>query len=288
MPPSKRFQTTTESGLVAIVARRDELEPREVIAERMRQRKINNTKTSIVFGFDEDKWQTDAQARQQDILAAKPRDIAKERKEQHEMKMHLKFHTNISFGGEGQPIDYTQDSKQHDPTGRIHEYTGVLNKEVEKFIKQSSLHFGNDKPIYRSVAHDGMVYKGNNNDFKQTQENTIKMKKELRATNFSFGNDKSEWSTDYERGYQPYTKEQQDSVRGSLAKEVKADLRKCHFEFGHDKPVWETDVMRSHWKIADDIAKSGRDPAKDREHANKLKVQLQKTSFVIGDDNEYM
>lgn len=237
--PTKRFETTTESGLRAIVARRGELEDRGVIAQRLRKRKIANTKTSIVFGFDNDKWETDAMSRQKDILAAKPRDIAAERKQQHEMKMHLKFHTNISFGGEGQPIDYTQDSKQADPTGHIHEYTGVLNKEVEKFIKQSSLYFGNDQPVYKSVAHEGMEYKGNNTEFDLIQATTAKLKKDLRACHYSLGEDKIEYTTDYQRGYQPYTKEQQESVRGSLAKEVKADLRKCHFELGHDPVLWE-------------------------------------------------
>ena len=70
--------------------------------------------------------------------------------------------------------------------------------------------------------------------------------------------------------------------------EVKQDLRKCHFEFGHDPTIWETDVMRSHWRIADSIAKEGRDPTKDREQAKALKTQLQRTSFIIGDDAEYM
>ena len=78
-----------------------------------------------------------------------------------------------------------------------------------------------------------------------------------------------------------------ESVRGSLAQEVKADLRKCHFELGHDKPLWETDVMRSHWKIAEHIAKEGRDPAADRAKAKALKLSLQKTSFIIGDNEEY-
>ncbi|GMI45554.1 hypothetical protein TrCOL_g7775 [Triparma columacea] len=289
--PSKRFDTTTEQGLRAIVARRGELESRAVIAERMRQRKIGNTKTSIVFGFDKDDWQTDAQMRQKDILAAKPRDIAKERREQHEMKMHLKFHTNISFGGEGEPIDYTQDSKLADPTGHIHEYTGVLNKEVEKFIKQSSLYFGNDQPIWKSVATEGMenILKAEKRDIAQEMRDHHEKKMHLKFhTSIKWGDDTHDWTTDYQRGYQPYTTEQQQSVRGSLAKDVKADLRKCHFELGHDKPVWETDVMRSHWKIADHIAKSGRNPADDRENAKKLKAALQKCSFSIGNDPEYM
>jgi len=79
----------------------------------------------------------------------------------HDMKMHLKFHTNISFGDE--PIDYTQDSAMPDPTGHVHEYTGVLNKEVEKFIKRSNLYFGNEKTEYESVAHNGIKYHGNGN-----------------------------------------------------------------------------------------------------------------------------
>jgi len=103
----KRFQTTTATGLEAIVARRGELESRQVIAKRLNERKIANTKTSIVFGFDNEKMETDAQRRQKDILQAEKRDIAAEKKHMHDLKMHLKFHTNISFGDE--PVDYVQD-----------------------------------------------------------------------------------------------------------------------------------------------------------------------------------
>ncbi|GMH56485.1 hypothetical protein TL16_g02145 [Triparma laevis f. inornata] len=287
--PTKRFDTTTESGLRAIVARRDELEPRSVIAERLKARKIANTKTSIVFGFDENEWQTDAQFRQKNILRAEKRDIAAEKKKMHDMKMHLKFHTNISFGGEGEPIDYTQDSKMADPTGHIHEYTGVLNKQVEKFIKKSSLYFGNDMPIYKSSAHAGMesgVRGENNNDFQQTQEETAKLKKDLRACHYSLGDDKIEYTTDHQRGYKAYTTKEMESVRGSLAQEVKADLRKCHFELGHDEVLWETDLMRTQ-RVSGAAATEGRDPAKDREHAKQLKSALQKTSFIIGDNEEY-
>ena len=52
-------------------------------------------------------------------------------------------------------------------------------------------------------------------------------------------------------------------------------------------PHHQTDVMRSHWKIAEHIAKEGRDPKADRDKAKALKLSLQKTSFVIGDDEEY-
>jgi hypothetical protein len=33
-----------------------------------------------------------------------------------------------------------------DPTGHVHEYTGRLNTEVKRLIKQSNVHLGSDKP----------------------------------------------------------------------------------------------------------------------------------------------
>jgi hypothetical protein len=217
-----------------------------------------------------------------------------EKKKMHDMKMHLKFHTNISFGDT--PIDYTQDSKMADPTGHVHEYTGKLNREVERFIKQSNLYFGDAKPVYESVAHTGMKEgmvgdKADGFDYRKTQEDIKKMKLELRASNFSLGEEKTVYETDHERGYQPYTTTQMESCRGMLAKEQKADLRSCHFEFGHDKTVYESDMMATTWKIGENIMKGGKglvDPAKERERAKKLKLELQKTSFVIGDNDDYM
>jgi len=192
----------------------------------------------------------------------------------------------------------------------LHEYRGVLNEEVGKFIKRSNLYFGDAKPKYESVAHNGMRTGrlANKNggsgalesldaaeQYRQTKEETIKLTKELRASNFSFGDEHDEekckdrdWSTDHERGFKQYTPAQMKDVRGVLDVETKADLRKCHFEFGHDETIWETDVMRSHWKIADHIKREARDPKVDREQAKALKLQLQRTSFIIGDDKEYM
>jgi len=289
---SKRWSTTTESGLAAIVERRNELEDRGVIAARMRDRKLANTQTSIRFGFDEDDWQTEAQMRQKDILAAKPRDILGEKKKMHDMKMHLKFHTNISFGDE--PVDYTQDSKMEDPTGNIGSYTGKLNREVEKFIKQSNLYFGNEKPIWKSQAHTGMEDglvgdKADGLDYVKLQEDIKVMKKELRASNFDFGDDKIDYTTDHQRGYKQYSVESMKDCRGELAQDQKADLRMCHFEFGHDKPEYETDMMGTTWKIGENIMNgAGENPAKERARAKQLKLELQRTSFIIGDNADYM
>ena len=149
--------------------------------------------------------------------------------------MHLKFHTNISFGGEGQPIDYTQDSKQADPTRHIHEYTGVLNKEVEKFIKQSSLYFGND-PRVQERGPRGHGIQGQRHRVRKIQATTAKLKKD-QGVPLLLGEDKIEYTTDYQRGYQPYLGATGER-RGSLAKEVKADLQ-YHFGLGHGPVLWE-------------------------------------------------
>ena len=204
------------------------------------------------------------------------------------MKMHLKFHTNISFGDE--VLDYKTTSTLPDPTGHVHEYTGVLNKDVEKFIKRSNLYFGDAAPVLESTAHAEYKYSGSTNDYAKSQSDINTMKKELRASNFSFGNDSHDWTTDYQRGYVPYTSEQQAKGRGSMAKEVSADLRKCHFDFGHDTHDWTTDMSRTQAaaKLAQEKDRGGRDPKKDREQAKALKLQLQRTSFVIGDDERYM
>lgn len=185
-------------------------------------------------------------------------------------------------------------SKLADPTGELHKYTGVLNKDVERFIKQSNLYFGNDKPIYESIAHSGTkgILKAEQRDIAKERKEMHEKKMHLKFhTNIDFGDDEHDWSTDYRRGFKKYSQEECDSVRGNLAQEVKADLRKCHFEFGHDKPEWETDVMRSHWKIADKIMSENgsRDIAREKKEMHDKKMHLKfHTNIDFGNDPDYM
>ena len=48
--------------------------------------------------------------------------------------------TNFKFGEEAGI--YEQVSTLPDPTGHLHEYTGVLNTEVKNMIKRSNMYFG--------------------------------------------------------------------------------------------------------------------------------------------------
>lgn len=71
------------------------------------------------------KYETDAMSRQKDILGAAPR--GPEEKRNKELKQAL-TRTHFTFGDE--PIVYERTSKMPDPTGHLHEYTGILNTEV--------------------------------------------------------------------------------------------------------------------------------------------------------------
>ena len=64
-PPAcvKRFETTSKSGTEYVNARRSEVPDRHEMARDLRQRKVNNTRTSITLGSAEIDWETDAQVR---------------------------------------------------------------------------------------------------------------------------------------------------------------------------------------------------------------------------------
>ena len=40
-----------------------------------------------------------------------------------------------------------------------------MNSDLKEAVKKSSIHFGNEKVHYESVAHEGMHYRGNENNF---------------------------------------------------------------------------------------------------------------------------
>ena len=63
------------------------------------------------------------------------------------------------------------------------------------------------------------------------------------------------------------------------------ESRKCHFSLGLDKVKYMSNT-HSALKLIEGHEAS--DVSKSAENAKAMKVALQKTSIVIGDDNEYM
>jgi hypothetical protein len=63
-------------------------------------------------------------------------------------------------------------AKNYYGVGRI-----AMNNDVMEAVKKSSLHFGNESVDYKSVAHQAMEYRGNENNFSKIQEEVNEMKK---------------------------------------------------------------------------------------------------------------
>ena len=89
--PQSRYETTTGTALAYVAAEiaKGTVEPRHVISQRLRDRKMANYVASVYMGSDARVLETDAQRRQRDILEAPPRDTAKERAEQKALKLAL-------------------------------------------------------------------------------------------------------------------------------------------------------------------------------------------------------
>ena len=82
----------------------------------------------------------------------------------------------------------------------------AMNTDLKEAIKKSSLHFGNEVGVYKSVAQEGMefILKGNTNDFSRLKRETHELKTQLRKHNFSFGEDSVDYESDSHRGYKNY------------------------------------------------------------------------------------
>jgi hypothetical protein len=107
--PSERFTTMTLSGTEAVAARRHEVGDRAAVTSALRERKLANTTTSIRLGFDQLKYESDAMARQQDILGAPPRgDVVGQ---QRAMKQALTA-THFSLGNDACNYDTEQKARE--------------------------------------------------------------------------------------------------------------------------------------------------------------------------------
>ena len=215
------------------------------VLKDLRDRKLANTSTSINYGFDNIKYESDAMSRQKDILKAPPRARAQERAEQKAMKSALTA-THFVLGNDAVTYETEQKLALQDTEGKIRDCQGVLNDEVAAFIKRSSCHFGSDEPVWQSTMHDAQIkvdysQMGNKSNMRQEAK---KLKAELSAHNFAFGNDKLTYQTDSGDCFQ-WEAESAKGAMGAMAEDVKKDLRRHHFAFGNDEIKYETDMQRS-------------------------------------------
>ena len=275
-----RFETTMARDLEKVAARLHEVDDRKTVCEKLRERKLGNTQTSVVFGFDAMNYETDAQSRQKDILRKQDSNMRVDGKA---MKKTLTA-THFVLGNDD--VAWTTNAKQEDPTGRMHEYIGVLNADT---TKKSSCYFGSDEMTYRTTAHDSMAMdmdaaskQGSSNMRAQAK----KLKAELSGHNFVLGNDMLNYSTTAHEAYK-YESKSALAAQGTLIQGVKADLRKEHFNFGNEVVHYETDAKRS-MKNGEITEARIEEMKSDAKAAQDLKIKLLATSVVIGDDPNYM
>jgi hypothetical protein len=259
--------------------------------EDLKQRKLYNTSTSISFGNEHVDYETDARMRQKDILRAQNDPVARQRtlENNKKMKKHL-TRTNFNLGDE--PVEYQTASTIPHPGQNIGQYRGELQEEVKKMVKSSHLDFGRERVDYKTVAHDSMELTSRHGgeaggpDRKAQEERT----KALRRSHFTIGEDDgskmSDFRTDYQNSFFHHGRAYQDQLdRGDGISEMIQDLRSAHWRLGDEKVEYSTQTRDEQKKF---VQSSPEEILNQRRKNADLKLSLQKTSFVIGDDEEYM
>jgi len=288
--PSKRWSTTTNSALADTAAQVLNIDRGQMVKDLADRKKVN-TKTSISFGNEKVSYISDAAENQQKILNASNAD------DRHEQLLRLKTMktalttTNFCLGDEMPEYkssnQASMEAAAHATLQAGNSARGQSNNELKEAIKKSSIHFGQEKTNYQSVAHESMEYHGNQNSFEKLRDDIKEMTATLRKHNFSFGDEEVEYKSDYQRGFGSVPLDSyRDAGRNRAGINASiAEARKCHFSLGLDKVKYMSNA-HSAMNLTDGH-KPG-DMARSIENAKAMKTALQKTSIVIGDDKDYM
>jgi hypothetical protein len=268
-------------------------EPQDISAMRTAtwDRKMANTTTSISFGTDKLNYVSDAMSVQKHILQAHndPTTRAKEADRVKDMKREL---TQTSFTlGDVQPEYESTNMESMRKTAEVTKtYKKIpFNKEAMMAIKRSSLHFGNEKVNYHTVMRDATAEKAGTNDFAALQAQTEELKKNLRKHNFTLGDQKVLYESDYSSGF---GKEEgsfnvKHYEKGDFKKEIQKqidDIRACHFVLGNETVEYKSDAHRQ-FESMQSQSPQERKAVKDR--AKQMKSDLTRTTISLGDDEEY-
>lgn len=286
---SERWKTTSESALLDVASQLSGQYDNASRVKNMKARKLQNNTTSINFGNEHINYISDAQENQLKCQGgATPAERARQRETIKKMKADLTV-TNFCLGDE--VPDYSSvnsDAMAESDMWRGKNTRLSMNTELKAAIKKSSVHFGNEKVAYHTVGQDSMQFHGGTNDFKKLKEETEKLKTSLRTHNFVLGDEKVLYQSDYQQGYGSLPAEAY-GISGNEKERIRNiidDSRACHFSLGNDQPLYESCNQFAAKTIVGKSAVG--DLQKQKEHSKKLKMELQRTSIVIGDDATYM
>lgn len=287
-PSSDRWKTTSESELQRVAAQLVGTYDQKGMKERMMQRKLNNTKTSINFGNEKVQYISDAQENQTRCQGGTSiEERVAQAKRIKDMKAELTT-TSFKLGDEIPEyitanrfaMDYSA-AEAFKGSGKVE-----MNNSLKEAVKKSSIHFGNEPMDYKSVSQDAMQYQGNSNNFTQLKEEVKEMTATLRKHNFSFGDEKVLYQSDYARGYgsvpvEAYKKSDESKANMRF---IIDDSRSCHFSLGNDKVSYISNTQIAQKSVE---GRTGKDNQASADGAKAMKAALQKTSIVIGDDENY-
>lgn len=275
--------------MAATAARFDECDKPSDRIKGLRERKLGNTRTSIVFGSDKMNYESDYMSRQKDAMGGLGSiDYARAR----DLKKGLTMQ-NFTIG--------TDEEKYYKSTMSEMLASGIIGDKGSdegpkqssgNFARASSIHLGSDPGTYTTTNQDALIYKGGQIDYKKVKEDSAILKKELASHNFEFAHTddgvvpKGHYSTTTADAFLYDTAAAMDA-QAQLSKEVMADLRATHYSLGHEPLDYTTDAQEG--SLAPPLGEGGqpRNPLDDKRAALALKKQLLTTSVVIGDDEDY-
>ncbi|GMH86128.1 hypothetical protein TrVE_jg4447 [Triparma verrucosa] len=301
--PGKRYSTTTSSSYQD---RFSEMPPRSELMKTARDRKMANWTPQIKFGDEKIDYQTDARKEvNSNAFAESVAATLDCRSRAKQMKANL-TKTQWQLGvSDTTMADFGPTSRLPDPTGPdFASYRGVLDPQIGQKIKKSTAFAGILDPSikinYESVAQAGMKsgsQKGpDQNDFKSVKAHAKKLKQELSGSTFVFGDAERNLTTDYRDGFQ-YSPVEAKTAKEKLDPEMLKDLRSAHFTFAPDNGSWEmadpknryvSDSEMNNRKFVADLKGEKRDVKAEKERNARMKLRLQRNTFQLGTEEEYM
>lgn len=274
--PSKRWQTTMRSQLDEVAQQLQGNYNTNGRVQALRDRKLANTKTSISFGNDKPNYISDCHDNQRRCMGyVSPEERATQADRIKTMKAELTT-TNFRLGDE---IPHYE-SVNHESMARAEAFRNSkrvgMNTQLKEAVKKSSIYFGNEPVRYETVAHEAMLYKGNENDFSKLQKEVTDMKVTLSRHNFTLGDEKIEYISDYHRGYGSLPAEAyvHDAKKKQEMQAVVLDSRACHFSLGNDRPQY---MSNSHSAMKLVEGQTAQDVSAQLSRAKEMKAALQRT-----------
>lgn len=194
--------------------------------------------------------------------------------------------TNFVMGEDS--TDYTPTSRLPIPAN-LADARGRMSPELAHMIKASSIHFGNITTDYRTVAKETMKWPGQQTPTEraESKRKQAEMQLRLQKHSFTFGEEQTDYTTNAQRDFKRFdTSAEEERRRKDDITRLTQEIKAAHFSLGNDTSVYKSNTHQS----MESAARAQREVGNTNniEQIRAMKQALQRTSFVIGDDPDYM